>query len=82
MELEVVGFLKDGKYRIQILKELNKTPLLPSEIAEKLGLHRSSVSRILNDMKKWDLIKSASKNSRTIIYSITKKGKKNLEELK
>ena len=75
-EREVVVWLKDGKYRVKILKILEKGPLLSSEIAESLKTHRSSTSRVLNKLKDYNLIESISSKSRTIEYSITEKGKK------
>jgi len=82
MNLEMIGFLKDGKYRLIVLKELNTKPQLPSELASKLGINRASLSRILKVLKDKELIISSSNNSRTIIYFISKKGKIVLEGMK
>ena len=81
MDLSLIGFLKDGKYRIKILEELNKAPNLPSELSKKLNIHRASVSRILKMLNEKQLVESHSKRSRTTIYSISSKGKKILEEI-
>ena len=81
MDLETIGFLKDGKYRKLILGELNKSPALPSELADKLQINRASISRILKDLKERELIDSVSSNSRTVIYRLTKKGKDIAEKL-
>ena len=82
MDLNLIGFLKDGKYRIMVLNELNKSHSLPSELAKKLNINRASISRILRDLKEKNLIECTSDNSRTIIYSITKDGKNILGGLK
>lgn len=82
MDLNLIVFLKDGKYRIEILKLLSKQHYLPSELATKLNINRASISRILKDLKDKELIISSSNNSRTIIYSITDLGKKILDEVK
>lgn len=82
MSLDIIGFLKDGKYRIKVLKELNKSPLLPSELSKKLNIHRTSVSRILRIMREKGLVSATSSESRTIIYNISEKGKHMLEKLK
>ena len=82
MDLNIVGFLKDGKYRIMVLNELNKSPSLPSELAKKLDINRASISRILRDLKEKNLIECTSDNSRTIVYSITKEGKSMLGAVK
>lgn len=75
---EAIAFLKDGKYRIIVLKELSESPKLPSEIAFKLNISRASISRILRTLKDKDMVESYSKNSRTIVYSITNEGLKTL----
>ena len=79
MSLEIITWLKDGKYRIKILKLLNKQIMIPSEIADKLNLNRASVSRILKQLKEKELVKSTSAGSRTISYEISKKGIEILE---
>jgi len=81
MNLEMIGFLKDGKYRLKVLKELNVKPQLPSELASKFEINRASLSRILKVLKDKELIVSSSNTSRTIIYYISKKGKNVLEEM-
>ena len=80
MKLETIAFLKDGKYRITVLKELNESPKLPSEIAFKLNISRASLSRILRALKEKGMVESHSKDSRTIVYSITNEGLVTLKE--
>ena len=74
MDIELLNWLKDGKYRITILKLLNNNPLLSSELANKLELNRASMSRILGDLKSMDLVKPNSNKSRTVTYTLTQKG--------
>ncbi len=81
MDAELLAFLKDGKYRIKTLKLLNKKPMLSSELATLLNINRASMSRILRDLKEKDLVTSISNKTRTVVYTITEKGKKCLEEL-
>ena len=75
MDLELIGFLKDGKYRLSILKEIYISPKLPSEIAKKFEVNRSSISRILRDLKKRNLVSIHSTSSRTKLYAITNLGR-------
>ena len=82
MDLEIMGFLKDGKYRRLALEELSKSPSLPSELADQLHINRASISRILRDLKERNLIDSISSNTRTVIYKLTKKGKDIVESIK
>lgn len=79
IEREIIVWLKDGKYRVKILKLLENNPLLSSEIAEQLKTHRSSTSRVLHKLKDYGLIESVSSSSRTIEYNITDKGKRTLK---
>jgi len=76
MSLDLIGFLKDGKYRLKVLEELEKRPLLPSELAEILDINRASVSRVLKDLREKELVNFTSNNTRTILYSISETGKK------
>jgi DNA-binding MarR family transcriptional regulator len=80
VKLETLAFLKDGKYRIAVLKELSESPKLPSEIAYKLNISRVSISRILKTLKEKGMVESHSKDSRAIVYSITNEGIITLKE--
>ncbi len=73
--LKIINWLKDSKYRIQILGLLFMKPYLPSEIAKKLDTNRSSISRILKGLKKRELVKGIQEESRTITYILTERGK-------
>lgn len=75
MKFETLAYLKDGKYRIPVLKELNKSPKLPSELAFNLGISRVSISRILRSLKEKGMVEPHSKESRSIVYTITDDGK-------
>ena len=80
--LILINWLKDSKYRIRFLEKLNKNPQLPSELANIFDINRSSVSRVLNDLKKKGLIESISENSRTTTYFLTNLGETVLTKLK
>lgn len=79
MDLEILAFLKDGKYRIAILKQLTDSPKLPSEIAFNLNISRASVSRILRIMREKGMVKSHSGKGRVVLYTITENGNNALE---
>lgn len=81
MELQLIGYIKDGKYRLKILEMLGESPYLSSELATKLNISRSSMSRILRNLKEKELVESSSSGSRTILYSITEKGRNVLIEV-
>ena len=80
--MDLINWAKDGQYRIKTLDELSKNSLLSSELAEKLQINRASMSRILKALKEKLLVSDVTSNSRTVTYSITKKGKEILGKIK
>lgn len=80
-EASLLAWLKDGEYRLPIMNELRDEGKLPSELAEMLDVSRSSVSRILSDLREKKLIYSVSGKSRTKLYVLTDKGKQIIEKL-
>lgn len=76
MDVQLLNWIKDGKYRLKTLMLLEKTPLLPSELSHKLNINRASMSRILKDLKGKELIDNVTSKSRTTTYFLTKKGEK------
>jgi len=81
MDINLIAFIKDGPYRSKVLKELNDSPKIPSELAENLEIHRSSMSRILSNLEEKGLIRSSKKEGRTVVYVLTDDGKELLEYL-
>ena len=55
-ELKLEIFLKKSKLRTSIWGNLNKAKTA-TEMAKELGVHRSSVSRVLLDMEKEGIVK-------------------------
>ena len=80
--LDLINWVKDGTYRKKVLELLKKDNFLSSELAEKLEINRASMSRILKALKEKELVSSITSSSRTITYSITKKGKDIVGRLK
>lgn len=80
--LELITWVKDGPYRLKVLKILGIKTKLPSELADELDVNRASVSRILKDLKAKDLVTSIRNSSRTISYSLSDLGEKLYKELK
>lgn len=81
VELKLANWLKDGKYRLSVLKLLALENLLSSELASKLNLNRASMSRILRNLKEKELVDVITSGSRTVTYVITKKGKEALKSV-
>ncbi len=76
MDLELINWLKSGKYRIEVLQLLIKNPSIPSELAKELNIHRSSITRILNDLLNEKLISKTTRSTKTTTYFLTDKGEK------
>lgn len=74
MDVELITWLKDGKYRIKTLRLLTAKPMLSSELAKRLGINRASMSRILRGLKEHGLVSAVSGKTRTVTYTLTEKG--------
>ncbi len=79
--LELITWLKDGPYRVKVIRSLDRKPKLPSELADELNINRASISRILKALKEKNLVSSMSNSSRTVSYSLSDLGKKLLKGL-
>lgn len=83
MNYELIGFIKASKYREDILTILVKDVYTPKEIANKLDIHISQVSRTLNELAEMELINVLNPNMKKgRIYSITPLGDKCLKILR
>lgn len=81
MDLELKNWLQSGKYRVEVLKKLQKSPSLPSELAKEFKIHRSSIARVLNDLINESLISKTTRNAKTTTYFLTKSGEKVTQEI-
>lgn len=79
-DLALINWLHDGCYRIKVLKIL-KSPNFPKNIAKSLKIHKSSLSRILNDLREKGLINKITSSSRTLTYAITPFGEEILKKI-
>lgn len=81
--LENVAFIKRGaKARAKIFELLEK-PSTPTEIAKRLGKHRSSVNEVLAILTKKGFAKTVTeKGKKYTLYALTPKGLKTLKEIK
>ena len=80
VDLALMNWLYDGDYRIKILRLLKSSPDIPTNISKKLSVHKSSLSRILNDLYDKKLIEKVTSDSRTITYKISNLGEEILRE--
>jgi predicted transcriptional regulator len=72
MDYELIGFIKASKHRQDILLIIKKEPSTPREIADKLNIHISQVSRTIGEMVDMKLIEIMNPNMKKgRIYSIT-----------
>ena len=83
MDYELIGYIKASKYREGILTILVKDACTPKEIADKLNVHISQVSRTLNELAEMELINVLNPNMKKgRIYSVTQLGDKCLKSMK
>lgn len=80
VDLALMNWLHDGDYRIKILRLLKSSPDIPTNISKKLEIHKSSLSRILNNLYDKKLIEKVTSDSRTVTYKISNLGEEILRE--
>lgn len=79
---EIMPLLR-SKLKVQILLKLNEENLIPVMIAKLLKKPRASVSRVILEMEKLNLIKCVNpEKDRWRFYKITPKGKTLLQSVK
>lgn len=77
-----IGFIKISKTRQKILKSLDETYLIPSEIAKKTDLQTTQVSNCLTDLKNKNLVNCINEEDKKgRIYELTDDGKEVLNKL-
>ena len=68
--------LKKNKHTINLLAIINKNPgISHDDLARKLGLEKSNLTKAINSIEKLDLI-SKTKDGRNVFYFLTANGKK------
>ena len=73
---ELVSFVSRGKIRKEVLRVLDK-PITPTELANKIKTHRSTVSRTVLELEEKGLVECITPNEKMgRFYQITAKGKK------
>lgn len=80
VDLALINWLRDGDYRIKVLRLLKSSSDIPTNISKKLEIHKSSLSRVLNDLYYKKLIEKVTSDSRTITYKISNLGEETLTE--
>lgn len=76
MDLDTYAWLHSSKYRLSFLRILSLGPMLPSELASRFKINRSSASRTLSELERNGLITKSTTSSRTVAYTATEKGKR------
>ena len=74
MPLDEAAYVRSSKYRVTVLKTLEKGPKNPSAIAEEENKHISHISRALSELENRDLVSVHGDGSRYRIYQITEIG--------
>ena len=82
VDWELVSYVLASELRFQILIELRKNKMTPSELAEELEIANSRMSVTLKDLEENELVKCLTPNRRkSKLFTITGKGDEILEEV-
>lgn len=80
---ELISYVRASEIRFNILSTLNDTIQTPTELKEKFKVPISRVSAILKELSDKNLVENLTPERRkSKMFSITKKGKTVLEEIK
>ena len=78
---ELMSFVNRGKSRKRVLKELNR-PMTPTDLSNKIQIHRSTISRTLIELEQKGLVKCLTpKEKMGRYYEISEMGKKILSSI-
>lgn len=81
--MKEILMITQSKLKAQILKELVEKPLTPGLLSKVMKKPRPSISRALNDLIEYHLVKCDNPDDTKFrFYSITTKGKDALKEAK
>jgi DNA-binding MarR family transcriptional regulator len=82
MDWENYGFVIASKIRRSIIVSLKKRPMMPSELADELGIDKSQITRVLKELQNKGLIYCLTpKHRKGRIYSLTENGTKIIKKL-
>ena len=73
-DIRDAAYVLSGKVRLGILRELGR-PMTPTALADRLGTHRSTVSRALSALEGKGLVRCVTPERKLVrFYRITQKG--------
>lgn len=80
---DTVSFVQSSEYRTTTLKELQRKPQMPAEIAEETDVEIAHISRALGDLRERDLVELlvSEETKKGRIYDITESGVDILETI-
>jgi len=82
MGLELAGFILRSEYRKKVFLILDK-PIMPSQIAKKLGIRLTHITRELRFLKERGLVECINPKEKIgRLYQLTLKGKKLKRDMK
>lgn len=79
---ENVGYVISSKYRTKIIKSLNESPKIPSEISKDTRIHQNHISNTLKQLKEHNLIVCINPEVRKgRVYRLTETGEKIVDKI-
>lgn len=80
---DIVTYVKRSKYRVEVLKSLEDDVLMPKEISIKTGIVTNHISKVLSELKLYDLVECLNPEVRKgRLYRSTDFGLKIINKLK
>ena len=73
--IEELSFVKASSYRKKVLESIEEYPKTPTQIADKLKIHRNNISNTLKELKQYGLVECINPEVRKgRLYRLTDKG--------
>lgn len=80
--LAEMSFVRISKYRTGVVKSLNGTVMIPSQIARQCGIRTNHISKVLTDLKEHGLVECVNPEvKKGRLYRLTDKGNEVCETL-
>jgi predicted transcriptional regulator len=79
---ELIGKIKSSELRLRVLRILENSMKMPSELSKEADISSSHISEVIGDLEEMKLIECKNPSLRKgKIYSITRLGKNILKEI-
>lgn len=81
IDYEMLGHVRSGRNRRQIVNRLTEGPSTPSDLADEFQTSKQNVSQTLSDLRDAGVVHRLNETSRVTYYGLTEQGERVAEEL-